>query len=1117
MRVSDRRRRLARLPRFPANQVLRMSLLRGVPGLVALSLLVAGSVPAQPRPARRAAPALPVAAPEPMTGLDSAAIQGMRWREIGPYRGGRSVAVAGSASRPLEYWMGTTGGGVFKTTDGGMSWRPVTDRYFGGTIGAIGVAESNPDIVYVGGGETPIRGNTAPGDGLWKTTDGGRTWTKLPLPGGDKQHIARIRVHPTNPDIAWMGILGHVFGRNPERGVFKTTDGGKTWRQTLRRAGNDSTGVTDLVVDPGNPDVLYAGLWEAWRNSWSLNSGGPGSGIFKSTDGGETWTEITRNPGLPKGTIGNIGLAVSGAKSSRVWAILEADGEDGGVYRSDDAGATWTKLNTERKLRQRAWYYTRIYADPKDTNRVYVLNVGFFRSDDGGRTFPTGISVPHGDNHDLWIAPNDPNRMVEGNDGGANVSFTGGRAWTGQQFATAQMYHVSVTNDWPYHVCGAQQDNSTYCAPSRAPGGIGGNLWYDAGGGESGYVTPHPTKRGLFFAGSYGGLLTRKERETGFTRNITVWPDNPMGYSSEDIKHRFQWTFPIVFSPHDPKVLYAGGSELWRSTDEGASWSQVNATPLVRADRRTMGASGGPITKDQTGVETYATIFTFAESPVTAGVLWTGSDDGQVSVSRDNGRTWRDVTPADLAPGRGQDFARMSIVEPSPFDAGTAYLAANRFGLNDFAPYLYRTTDYGASWTRIDAGIPRTEFTRTVRADPVRRGLLYAGTERGAWVSLDDGASWRSLRLNLPPVPVHDLVVKDGDLVAGTHGRSFWILDDLTPLRQVTKAATAKVHLYQPRDPYRANFGGGFGEGRSGPTGANPPGGAVFHYHAPAAGLALTLAVLDSAGRVIREFASTSDSAARADSVARARAAAAAAGDENPFAAAMRAPRLPNRAGHNTYVWNLRYPDATSFDGMILWAAGTTGPLAPPGRYQVRLVAGADTTVRPFQLRPDPRSSATPADFKAQFAFLTTVRDRFSEANDAVAKSRFVKGAVTTRATDVAAADSAEFGTIGRRLAQRLDASEGEIYQVRNRSGQDPLNYPIKLNNKIGALMGTAGQGDYAPTAQSRQVFQELSARLQGQLDAQAAALAEELPKLNALLRRNGKPPIEVPRPKTAS
>jgi photosystem II stability/assembly factor-like uncharacterized protein len=1083
------------------------------PGAVALGLLLpllgAGSADAQRRAtAPRPAPSQPAF----LASVDSTAIQGMRWREIGPYRGGRSVAVAGSTKRPLEYWMGTTGGGVYKTTDGGMSWQPVTDKYFGGTIGAIGVAESNPDVVYVGGGETEIRGNTAPGDGLWKTTDGGKTWTELTgFPDGRRNHFAKIRVHPANPDVVWAAALGRAFGKSPMRGVFKSTDGGKTWRQVLRRAGNDSTGAIDLVLDPSNPDVQYASLWEAWRTPWSLTSGGPGSGLFKSTDGGETWTELTRNAGLPRGTIGKIGVTVSGAKSSRVWALIEAEGEDGGVYRSDDAGATWTKLNTERKLRQRAWYYTRIYADPKDTNTVYVLNVGFFRSNDGGKTFPTQIRVPHGDNHDLWIAPDDPQRMVEGNDGGANVSFTGGRAWTGQQFATAQMYHVSVTNDWPYHVCGAQQDNSTFCAPSRAPGGIGFTLWYDAGGGESGYVTPHPTKKGVFFSGSYGGLLTRKERETGFTRNVTVWPDNPMGYSSEDIEHRFQWTFPIVFSPHDPSVLYAGGSELWRSTDEGASWTQVNATPLVRADKRTMGPSGGPITKDQTGVETYATIFTFAESPVTAGVLWTGSDDGLVHVSRDNGKTWTNVTPPELAPGAGKDFARMSILEPSPFDAGTAYVAANRFQQDDFEPYLYRTTDYGKTWTRIDAGIPREHFTRVIRADPVRKGLLYAGTERGVWVSFDDGAHWQSLQRNLPPVPVHDLVVKDGDLVAATHGRSFWILDDLSVLRQVTATTLAATTLYQPANPYRAVFGGGFGEGRYGPSGQNPPQGAVFHYHLPKADLPVTLTVLDSAGLVIRTWSSAE---AKRDS------AAAPAGDDDeggPPRGGGAGPTPGTKVGHNTFTWNLRYPDATTFPGMILWAATTTGPLAPPGTYQVRLVAGTDTIVRRFRLQPDPRSTATPADYRAQFRAQLRIRDRFSEANDAVRGSRSVKDQLTKRVADVLPADSAEFAAIGARLAQKLSAAEGEIYQVRNRSNQDPLNFPIKLNNKIGALMGVVGTGDYPPTKQALQVFEELSGKLQVQLDAMQKALAEEVPKLDALLKKNGKAPLEVPKPKTAS
>ncbi|MFL5640303.1 MAG: WD40/YVTN/BNR-like repeat-containing protein, partial [Gemmatimonadaceae bacterium] len=755
------------------------------------------------------------------TAYDSSAFAALRWREIGPFRGGRSVAVAGSSKRPNEYYFGTTGGGVFKTTDGGITWAPVTDKYFGGTIGAIGISESNPDIVYVGGGEYPIRGNVSHGDGVWRTSDGGKTWTSLGLV--DTRQISRVRVHPTNPDVVYVGAQGHVFGPSAERGVYKTTDGGKTWRKILYR--NDSTGITDLVLDPNNPEILYAAFWQAWRTPWQLVSGGAGSGILKSTDGGEHWTEITRNPGLPSGIIGNIGLAVSPSNSNKVWAIVEAD--SGGVFRSSDGGATWTRTNSDRRLRQRAWYYTRIFADPKDENAVYVLNTGMYRSTDNGKTF-RNIQVPHGDNHDLWIASNDAQRMIEANDGGANVSFNGGRSWTEQDQSTAQFYHVTTTNHFPYRVCGAQQDNSTLCGPSRQGGGIDIRDWYDVGGGESGYIAVRPDTPDIVFAGSYGGLLTRKDIKTGFERDVNPWPNNPMGHDAVDAKYRFQWTFPIVISPHNPSRMYVGSSVIFQSDDEGQTYRPISPD-LTRHDPRTLGPSGGPITKDQTSVEYYATVFTIAESPRTAGVIWAGSDDGLVHVTRDGGKTWKNVTPAGLP-----EWSRISMIDASVFGSGTAYVAANRYQLDDMKPYLYKTTDYGVSWTVISNGIPPTEFTRVVREDPERAGLLYAGTERGVWVSFDGGANWQSLRRNLPIVPIHDLAIKEGDLIAATHGRSFWILDDLSALRQMSPEVThATVHLFKPRKVYRAGFSGGGGTGAAGghPTGANPPSGGVIYYY----------------------------------------------------------------------------------------------------------------------------------------------------------------------------------------------------------------------------------------------------------------------------------------------
>ena len=1019
--------------------------------------------------------------------FDTTTFAALRWREIGPYRGGRSVAVAGSAKRPYEYWMGTTGGGVFKTTDGGMSWQPSTDKYFGGTIGALAVAESNPDIVWSAGGEGDIRGNTAPGDGVWTTKDAGKTWTQVPF-FDVKNHARRIIVHPTNPDIVWIGVMGHAFGFNDQRGVFKTTDGGKSWRKVLYR--DERTGISEMASDPNDPNVLYAAFWHAFRTPWSMVSGGPGGGILKSTDGGETWTELTGNPGLPKGVLGKIGLTVSGGKSNRVWALIEAD--EGGVYRSDDGGATWAKLNDERKLRQRAWYYSRIIADPRDSNVVYALNVQWFRSRDGGKTFPQNMPVPHGDNHDLWIAPNDPNRMVEGNDGGANVSFNGGRSWTNQAYATAQMYHVTTTNHFPYQVCGAQQDNSTLCGPSRKEGGMAIADFREAAGGESGYLASNPARPDIIFGGSYGGLLTRMDLATGLERNVSPWPDNPMGYSSEDIQYRFQWTFPIIFSPHNPGILYAAGSQLFKTTTEGESWTIISP-PLARRDPKTMGASGGPITKDQTGVETYGVIFALSESPITPGLIWAGTDDGLVWITRNGGTNWTNVTPRDIG-----DFTRVSLIDAGHFNAGTAYLAANRFQQDDFAPILYKTADYGKTWTKIVAGIPANEFTRAVREDPKKAGLLYAATEKGVWVSFDDGGYWQSLRRNMPSVPVHDMVVKDNDLVLGTHGRSFWIMDDVSPLRQLAAAVTAKkAHLYKPSDAYRIDWGGGFripgaGYGGETPTGQNPPSGAAVYYQLKDPNTRVTLEFLDAKGDLIKSY--TSDSTADAP--------APAAGD-GPRGGAPRVPRAPNRVGLNQFNWNLRYPDATRFDGMIFWAGNTTGPLALPGTYTVRLTAGAEAQAQTFVVKADPRWKVPMADLVAQFDFLIQVRDRVSEANDAVITARDVKAQVNDRLKQ-----APQLGDQGKALNGKVTDVEAEIYQIKNQSSQDPLNYPIKLNNKIAALLGVAGSSPGRPPAQAMQVFKELNGKLDVQTRRMDKVYADDLKAFNEQLKKLGLPEV---------
>ncbi|MCC6317125.1 MAG: glycosyl hydrolase [Gemmatimonadaceae bacterium] len=1089
-----------------------------------LALLASSATPS--RAQRPAARATSLAGPG---ALDSTWFAGLRWREMGPARGGRSVAAAGSVQRPNEYWMGTTGGGVYKTTDGGQNWAAASDAFFGGTVGAIAVDPQNADIVWVGGGETDIRGNTAGGDGLWKSTDAGKTWSFL---GFKYEHISTIRLHPTNKDVAWIGVFGNPFQAGP-RGLFKTTDGGKTFNRILYA--NDSTGVIDIALDPSNPDILYAAMWQAWRAPWAMSSGGIHSGIHKSTDGGATWTNLTRTArGLPTGVIGKIGLAVSPAKPSRVWAIIEHD--SGGVYRSDDAGASWSYINRDRKLRQRAWYYSQLTADPKDTNVVYALNVGFYRSRDGGVTFRESINVPHGDNHDLWIAPNDPQRMVEANDGGATVSTNGGRTWTDEEFPTAQWYHVDLTNEYPYTICGAQQDNSTLCGPSRKPGGVQLSDWIESGGGESGYVTPHPTKPWIIFAGSYGGLLTRRDQRTGFTRDISVYPNNPMGESSEDIKIRFQWTFPIVFSRHNPNVLYAGGSRLFRSTNEGASWTMIGPE-FSRADKRTMGASGGPITKDQTGVETYALIFAFDESPVRPGVLWVGSDDGLVWISQDNGVTWKNVTPPDIG-----DFTRVSIIEPSNFDAGTAYIAANRYQQGDKTPIIYKTTDYGRSWKRIVNGIAPDHFLRVVREDPKRRGLLFAGTERGVYLSFDDGEQWQSLRRNLPLVPVHDLRIRDEDVVLATHGRGFWVMDNISAIRQLTPTVTAKsAHLFAPPDAFRTDWGGGFfaqlaALAGGGPgLGANPPSGALVQYYVKEPNQRITLDFLDAAGTVIRSFTSEQDPLTAADSLrmegqkaaaidsmvkagasrdsatktitarfADPRAAMQNVDMEEFFSRPPRPPRVPNKAGLNTFAWDMRYPDAVRFEGMIMWAAGVTGPVAPPGTFAVRLTTGGESQTQRFRIRKDPRTDATDAQLVEQFRLLLAIRDKTTEANNAVRMARNMRFNVTDRTGRLSAQQQAEFTAIADAMMAEVSASEGEVYQVRNQSSQDPLNYPIKLNNKIAALAGTVGTGEYAPTRQSVAVFNELVTKLDAQTRAMNRAMDTNLPKLNAILRAAG-------------
>jgi len=1007
---------------------------------------------------------------------DAKLYDALRWQNIGPARGGRSTAVAGSDTRPLEYFFGATGGGLWKTTDGGTTWDPVTDGQIGSaSVGAVQVCEANPDVVYIGSGETQIRGNIQQGDGVYKSTDAGRTWKHMGL--AETQNIARIRIHPTDCNTVWVAAFGVHSAPNEQRGVFKSVNGGETWRKVLYR--DERSGAADLSIDPNNPAVIYASLWEAWRKSWGMSSGGPGSGLFKSTDFGETWTEITRNAGLPQGLIGKIGVALSPAAPYRVWALIEAD--DGGVYRSDDGGVNWTRTNDERRLRQRAFYYTRVYADPQDPEVMYALNTGLYRSRDGGKTFE-GIRVPHGDNHDLWIAPSDPGRMINGNDGGANVSFNGGETWTAQDFSTAQFYRVITTHHDPYFICGAQQDNSTACVPSRGWSHLsesagGPDFLFDVGGCESGYIANSPLNPDIFFAGCYGGSLSRYNHANGQIRAVNVWPENPMGQSSEDLIERVQWTYPIVFSHTDPNVLYTGTQKVWRTANEGQSWEQISPD-LTRADPSTMGPSGGPITKDQTGVETYATVFAIAPSYHDGNVIWAGSDDGYVHVTRDGGANWRNVTPDD-AP----DFVRINTIEASPTTPGKAYVAGIRYLVeNDRSPYVWKTVDYGASWTKIVTGIPGDDFVRAVREDPMVPGLLYAASARTVYISWNDGAEWQSLGLNLPTVQVSDLVVEQSDLVIATHGRSFWMLPNMTVLRQLSQQVTeSDVHLFDPVDPVR------------GVTNSVQ----VFYYLAKAPD-SLTLEFLDGSGGVIQSYTATVDDRTE---------------PQEQFGGFFGdgAQRPPRRPGSNSFRWNLRYPGYTDFEGRIFWAAGNFGPLAVPGTYRVRLTADGVTQTQDFEVKLDPRlEEVTLADLQARFDLALRIRDRVSEANQAVIDIRHIKGEVDDRLGQTSEAAIQRQGTT---VKDGLSAVEQEIYQVRNQSSQDPLNFPIKLNNKLAALLGVVESGETRPTDQSHQVFDHLSGLLQTELIRLNTIIEQDLQRLNQLLREANLDPIQTERP----
>jgi len=993
----------------------------------------------------------------------------LEWRNIGPYRGGRSLGAAGSPGRPNEYYFGATGGGLWKTVDGGTEWFPVTDgQVTSSSVGAVAVAETNPDIVYIGMGEVQLRGSITQGDGVYKTTDGGKTWRHLGLE--ETQAVARIRIHPTNPDIVYVAALGHPYGDNPERGVFKSTDGGNTWKKTLFVS--EKAGAVDLIIDRNNPKVLYASTWQVYRKAWKMWGGGPDCKLWKSTDGGETWLDLTQNPGMPEGPIGKIGVTVSPADSNRVWAIVEAN--EGGVFRSDDAGKTWTRTNDERKLRQRAFYYSRIYADPWNKDIVYGLNTGLYKSTDGGKTFDITINVPHGDNHDLWIDPNNPDRMINANDGGGNVTINGGKTWTEQDYITTQLYHVMTTSDVPYHVAGAQQDNSTIAVPSDGwdhmmARGPNHGWYYAVGGGESGWITQHPTKPDIFYAGSQGALLTRYDRSNGQTRDIQVYPRFFSGEPASALPERWQWTFPIMFAPQDENVMYTCSQHVWKTTDDGQSWEKISPD-LTYADPETLGKTGGIITMDMNGPEIYATVFALAPSNHDINTIWAGSDDGKMHITRDGGKNWEDITPKDLP-----KFSRISIIDESIHNPGTLYIAANRYQVDDREPYVFKTHDYGKTWTNIINGIAPGHFARAVREDPVRPGLLFLATEHGVYFSMNDGELWKSLQLELPDTPIRDLVIKDNDVVLGSHGRGFWILDNIQPLRQYKGLMKSqKAVLFKPADAIRgiSNLD--------------------LQYYLSDEAESITFEILDANGNMITSFSGDQPKYKRDPNI--------------PWWE--REPAKPTTAkGLNTYSWNLRFPGATTFEGMIIWSGRpANGPKAPLGNYKIRMKVGDYSETHDFEIKIDPNlKGITKEDLQEQFDLASKIMNKTSTANEAVIKIREIKSQLNDAKGKISSSD---YNKTITPFIQKISAIEEDLYQVKNQSGQDPLNFPIKLNNRLASLRRSVETGDAKPTNGAYKVFKELSDELDQHLGKLNQTLSSDLSKINQLLKKAGKKEI---------
>ena len=1007
--------------------------------------------------------------------IEKGTLAGMKWHLIGPSRGGRAEAAAGVPGTNI-YYFGAVAGGVWKTTDAGQHWTPIFDKEPIASIGAIAIAPSDPNVIYVGTGEEAIRGDISYGDGMWKSTDAGKTWTHIGLT--KTQHIAAILVDPRNPDVALVAAIGDPFGPNPERGVFRTTDGGKTWTKVLYK--DDKTGAVDLVYDPNNSHIVYAALYQISRTPYGFTSGGPGSGIYKSMDGGVTWKQLTGH-GLPEGVLGRIGLAV-GADSETVYALIEA--KKGGLYVSDDAGENWHFVNGDHRFRQRAWYFTNIYADPKNPYTIYILNTGVYRSTDGGHTWSM-VFAPHGDNHCMWIDPTDPNHLIVASDGGGSVSLNWGKTWsTLDNQPTAEFYHVATDNRFPYYVYGAQQDNSTVAIPSQG----NPDNYYDVGGGESGWVVPTPSGNTVYASG-YDGSITRFDRKSGNTVDISPWPLNPMGHGAANLKYRFQWTAPIALSPFDDHTVYFGGNVLFETNDGGHSW-KVISPDLTRDDKAKQQSTGGPITKDNTSAEYYDTIFCIAPSPLERGEIWVGTDDGLVQLTRDGGAHWTNVTPKDMPA-----WYKVSIIDASHFSAGTAYIAVNGEKNDDFAPYIYKTTDYGQTWTRINNGIPDGAYVHAVREDTVRKDLLFAGTELGVYVSFDDGANWAPLKMNLPTVPVRDMTIHGDDLVIATHGRSFWALNDIAPLRQLTsQVQNDAVYLFHPAAAYRARIGGGFfGGGADNAT--------IDYWLKSKPKGPIALEILDAKGGLVRKYTTAHKGLP--------------AGIPAEFARFFHFPQLTEHPGVNRFEWNLRYASDRTVPGTVSWGGSPFGPLAVPGTYQVKLTVDGQSYTAPLVVKEDPRIDVTQADLEKQLALALQIQGVVNSASDAVNEIRSLQAQLGPLEMRVGASHK-DIAGAAKALGQKADAIENELIQPKSKSSEDPLNFPVKLADQMMALGGSVGSSDSAPTEAEYTVFNELKTKIDAQLAAWSELQKKDLASLNEQLKKANVPFVAPIPPKGA-